>query len=283
MENQTNKPAKAYFNSKAVMVLPKVGAENSTALDFKNLVLAQVGSCLDYGFPVGDSLSNTVSSICSTIGRPFKLGEPEHPEATIALLSDLVNLGAMKQDKDVYEWITPIVGKWRHTDFKVAAQNGNPKLAVNVRVGPALKTNSAKFARSLPPSMLSEFHGDAGTHVLYIPNMEGQLSAIKEGKLLDVDENTKPKNGILSKNLIEDAHKPLRTSHRPLAVFIDQHVALTNDPHGLAEILSAAMPVAGAELSRFWYDTRSKKMHFVRGKSGAAPDKRKAKLEALLG
>lgn len=282
MENQTNKSAKAYFNSKAVMTLPRVGINNSSASDFRQIVLAQVGNCLDYGFPVGDHLGGMVTRICSTIGRPFKLGDVDHPEATLSLLADLVQLGAMKLEKDVYEWIPPIVGKWRHTDFNAGAHNSDQRLATKVRVGPALTTESATFARSLPPSMLSEFHGEGGTHVLYIPDMEGQLSGLQKGKLKDVDENTKPMTGLFSQNLIAAVHKTLRVSHRPIAVFIDNHVVLTNDPQRLIELFHAAMPVAGTELSRFWYDTRAKKSHFVGGKSGSVPDKKKAKLEALL-
>lgn len=282
MINITSKPAKGFFESKAVMTLPKVGMNNGSALEFRQIVLAQVGNCLDYGFPIGDHLGNMITRICSTIGRPFKLGDVDHPEATLSLLADLVQLGAMKLEKDVYEWIPPIVGKWRHTDFNVGASNGDPKLAGKVRVGPALTTESATFARSLPPSMFSEFNGEAGTHVLYIPDMEGQLSGLQKGKLTAVDENTKPMTGLFSQNLVAAVHKTLRVSHRPIAVFIDHHVVLTNDTQRLIELFHAAMPVAGTELSRFWYDTRSKKMHFVSGKAGQKQDKQKAKLEALL-
>jgi len=237
---------------------------------------------LDYGFPVGDALGSTIIRICSALGLPFELGEVPHPEATISLLADLVQLGAMRRENGVYRWIPAIVGKWRHADFKCVAQNGVPRLRGSVRVGPALTSDNSVFVRSLPPSAFTEYQGERGTHVCYIPDMEGQLAAIKKGSVKDVAGDTTPTFGLHSQNLFNEVSKTLGKSHRPLAVFLDRHVALTNDPHGLAELLRQAMPVPDTELSRYWFNTTTRQSHFVGGKAGTIPDKRKAKLEALL-
>ena len=291
MKNLTLLPAKDYFASKAVMVLPQgVRTDNTDALDFVHRTEAQLASATEYGFPQGDSKNHLLRRICATIGLPFKLPEDiEHPEATISLLADLVQLGAMKtcEDEDgstVYQWIPAIETKWRHCRYVYGASNNTPKLAQEVRLSPSLSASNAPFVQSLAPRTFQWFYGSTlGIHVCYIPDLEGQLQTLNKGKKPDHknwDEVEQTEAGLLSKNWGQ-AVAPSLWTQRPPAIALDRHVYVTDAPYRLAEVLNAAVPFEGT-LARYWYSPKDGTVRFVPPKAPDKAGKQASKLEALL-
>ena len=289
MQNLTLLSAGEYLTSQAVMTLPSAAPNNSGAMDFVDRTKAQLASSADYGFS-GDSKDTAVRRICSTLGLPFKLPEDiEHPEATMSLLADLVQLGAMKtcEDEDgstVYQWIPAIEAKWRHSRFVARSINQTPKIYGYLKVSPSLVVENATLAWSLSPRHFKWFAGSTGSvYVCYVPDLEGQLKAMSQGKTAAHKEwekapQTSP--GLYTQNWFAEVAKHLGTNY-DVAVPITRHVYVTNNPHRLAEVLHAALPAKG-ELGRYWYSPQDETYRFVPPKADDKAGKQASKLEALL-
>ena len=291
MKNLTFLPAKDYFASTSVMVLPSgVATDNTDALDFVRRTEGQLASAAEYGFPKGDAKNNTIRRICSTLGQPFKLPEDiEHPEATMSLLADLVTVGAMKTCKDedgstAYHWIPAIETKWGHCRYTFNASNNVPRLSHEVRISRSLASRHAPFIQSLSPRLLRCFFGSmTDVHVCYIPDLEGQLQSLNKGKRPDHkawDEVEQTEAGILSTNWGRTVAKSLGTN-RPSGIAIDRHVFVTDSPYRLAEVLNEALPCEGS-LGRYWYTPKDGTLRFVPPKASDRAGKKASKLEAIL-
>ena len=291
MKNQTQLPAKDYFSSSAVLTLTTPAPDNSSALDFMRRTEAQLGSCVDYGFPIGDDKGNAIRAICSTIGLPFQLPDDlRHPEATVNLLADLVQLGAVKtcHNEDgttVYQWIPEIASKWRHVRFEKRTSNGEPRLIRSVDVSPSLSVQDANLAQSLSPRMFKRYNGGtSNVSVCYIPDLQGQLQKLQKAEKPDFKawDTVKPRAiGVHAQNWYRNVLKTLSQQHIPLAIPIDAHVFVTSDSRRLGEVFDEAMAVDGG-LGRYWYTPETDTTYFVPPKVPDQKGKNASKLEALL-